>query len=67
MVDYGKMRYNLLTNAGDWFPGAKADQISQLDLRDCLSNSPHSDRIPALLAEAHELLAGTEVKRLSQQ
>jgi uncharacterized protein len=67
MIDYGKMRYNLLTNAGDWFPGAKADQISKLDLRACLAHSPHGDRIPALLAEAHELLAGTEVKRLSQQ
>jgi hypothetical protein len=67
MVDYGKMRYNLLTNAGDWFPGAKADRVSTLDLSACLAQSPHSDRIPALLTEAHQLLAGAEVKRLSQQ
>ncbi|MBI4784444.1 MAG: aldo/keto reductase [Oscillatoriophycideae cyanobacterium NC_groundwater_1537_Pr4_S-0.65um_50_18] len=67
MVGYGKMRYNLLTNAGDWFPGAKADQVSTLDLSACLAQSPHSDRIPALLTEAHQLLAGAEVKRLSQQ
>ncbi len=67
MVDYGKMRYNLLTNAGHWFPGAKADRATQLDLRRCLANSPHAAKIPALLAEAHQLLAGAEVKRLSQQ
>jgi len=67
MVDYGKMRYNLLTNGGTWFPGAKADQISTLDLRSCLARSPHVDRIPAVLAEAHDLLSGEEVKRLSQQ
>ena len=67
MVDYGKMRYNLLTNAGDWFPGAKADRVAQLDLRSCLANSPHAAKIPDLLAEAHQLLASAEVKRLSQQ
>lgn len=67
MIDYGKMRYNLLTNAGHWFPGAKADRAMQLDLRRCLANSPHAAKIPTLLAEAHQLLAGAEVKRLSQQ
>lgn len=67
MLDYCKMRYNLLTNAGHWFPGANAAQASQLDLRQCLSRSPHAERIPGLLAEAHQLLAGQNVKRLSQQ
>jgi uncharacterized protein len=67
MMDYGKMRYNLLTNAGNWFPGAKADRVAQSDLRSCLANSPHAAKIPDLLAEAHQLLADAEVKRLSQQ
>ncbi|BAZ29600.1 aldo/keto reductase [Cylindrospermum sp. NIES-4074] len=66
MVDYSKMRYNLLGNGGYWFPGNKADQLDQLDLRPCLVHSPHADKIPQMLAKAHQMLAGAEVKRLSQ-
>jgi uncharacterized protein len=66
MIDYGKMRYNLLGNGGHWFLGATADRVNQLDLRQCLAQSPHADKIPALLAETHQLLGGQEVKRLSQ-
>ncbi|TVQ42064.1 MAG: aldo/keto reductase [Gloeocapsa sp. DLM2.Bin57] len=66
LVDYGKMRYNLLGNASHWFPGAKANNIGQLDLTDCLSQSPHASKIPAILAQADQLLGGSSVKRLSQ-
>ncbi len=67
MVDYAKMRYNLLGNASHWFPGNKADRVRELDLRHCLRQSPHADKIPALLEDAHRLLGGQEVQRLSQQ
>jgi uncharacterized protein len=67
MIDYGKMRYNLLGNASHWFPGNKADKVGEFDLRECLGNSPHADKIPAYLEEVHGLLGGEEVKRLSQQ
>lgn len=67
MVDFAKIRYNMLTNAGHWFPGAKADQIDQLHLQSCLANSPHASKIPELLKEADRLLGGAAVKRLSQQ
>ncbi|MEM7554423.1 MAG: aldo/keto reductase [Cyanobacteria bacterium P01_A01_bin.84] len=66
MVEYAKMRYNLLGNGGHWFPGGKADRIKELNLQKCLSNSPHQDKIPSLLAEAHQMLGDAEVKRLSQ-
>ncbi|NHC33585.1 aldo/keto reductase [Scytonema millei] len=66
LTEYAKMRYNLLGNGGHWFPGNQAKQIERLDLRSCLANSPHADKIPAILAEAHKLLSGAEVKRLSQ-
>ncbi len=66
MWEYAKMRYNLLTNGGHWFPGGNAAQVKELDLRACLSRSPHSDTIPQILAETHSLLAGATVKRLSQ-
>ncbi len=67
MTDYAQMRYNMLGNASHWFPGNKADQTTQSALRACLSRSPFAEQIPALLAEAHDLLGGQSVKRLSQQ
>lgn len=67
MFDYAKMRYNLLGNGGHWFPGTQAEKVNQLDLQQCLANSPHADKIPALLEDAHQLFAGETVQRLSQQ
>jgi hypothetical protein len=66
MVEFGKMRYNLLGNAGHWFPGVNATTLGDHDLSECLANSPFRDKIPAVLAEAHALLAGEEVKRLGK-
>lgn len=66
LLDYAKMRYNLLGNASHWFPGNKAEEVDKLDLRQCLSRSPHADKIPRLLAQAHQMLAGEAVQRLSQ-
>ncbi|MDY6785232.1 MAG: aldo/keto reductase [Cyanobacteriota bacterium] len=70
MIDYGKSRYNLLGNGGHWFPGNKADKLKQVQLKlswkQCFEESPHADKIPGFLAEAHRLLGGGKVKRLSQ-
>ncbi len=58
MVEYAKGRYNLLDGASHWFPGSRADQVQELDLSYCLRHSPHADKIPALLEDAHRLLGG---------
>ncbi|WP_204106297.1 MULTISPECIES: aldo/keto reductase [Spirulina sp. CCY15215] len=67
LIEYGKMRYNLLGNGGHWFAGKKAQNIPQFDFTACLQNSPHRDKIPEFLAECDRLLGGEEIKRLSQQ
>lgn len=67
LIEYGKMRYNLLGNAAHWFPGNNASRVQEFDFSECLARSPHADKIPSLLLEAHELLSGEAVKRLSQQ
>jgi len=66
MIDFGKMRYNLLGNGGHWFPGNKADKLTEVDLSDCLKNSPFREVIPQYLAEAHRLFEGEQRKRLQQ-
>lgn len=66
MTEYGKMRYNLLGNGGDWFPGNNAAEVNNINLKDCLNQSPFADKIPELLAKTHHLLGGETVKRLSQ-
>lgn len=66
MVEYGKMRYNLLGNGGAWFPGNQAGTVEDGDLAACLAGSPHAAVIPRYLREAHTLLSGEEVKRLQR-
>lgn len=65
MVDFGRMRYNLLGNADHWFPGVNAADLGKHDLLPCLSASPFRERIIEALGEAHRMLAGEEKKRLS--
>jgi len=66
MVEFGKMRYNLLGNGDHWFPGNKAGNLAGLDFSRALGASPFAAQIPAALAEAHALLSGEEVKRLGK-
>jgi len=66
LVDYAKMRYNLLGNGGTWFAGLHAGNVANVDLAACLAQSPFAEQIPGWLTEAHELLYAAPEKRLSQ-
>jgi predicted aldo/keto reductase-like oxidoreductase len=66
LTDWGKMRYNLMGNAGHWFPGSNAAALDAETIRVACSRSPFADRIPQVLAEAHALLHDAPKKRLSE-
>jgi predicted aldo/keto reductase-like oxidoreductase len=67
LVDWGKMRYNLLNGAGGhWFPGRSAADFDGHSIQSAIAGHPYSDKIPAILREAHELLLDAPKKRLSQ-
>jgi predicted aldo/keto reductase-like oxidoreductase len=70
MIEYGKMRYNLLGNGGHWFSGLNAahlDTMTAERLHQAFKKSPFTDHIVGWLREANELLGGAEVKRLSRE
>ncbi len=66
LVDWGKMRYNLLGQGDHWFPGEHCGQLDKVDLGAVLKQSPFAARIPSVLREAHQLLFDEPKKRLSQ-
>ena len=68
MVEYAKMRYNLLGSGGDWFPGqnvAKLEGVSSDALTKTIARSPYAGQIRKFLDEAGQLMGGEQVKRLS--
>ncbi len=67
LLEYAKMRYNLLGNGGHWFPGQPASNFNQQQLWECLAESPHREKVLQILEEADWLLKGETVQRLSRQ
>lgn len=66
MVEFAKGRYNLLGNAGHWFPGHNAGELDHHDLRPAMANHAYPDRLLATLHEARALLHGEARKRLGK-
>jgi uncharacterized protein len=66
LVDWGRMRYNLLGQGDHWFPGENAATAGRRELHPVLDRSPFADRIPVILDEAHRLFIGPPQKRLSR-
>jgi len=66
LIEWGKMRYNLMGNAGHWFPGKSAAHLDSRKIRAALDGHPLAERIPAILSDAHALLYASPKKRLSE-
>jgi len=70
MLEYGQMRYNLLGNAADWFPGQNASPENLDKVRpqlvELFKKLPSGHLLMAAIEEAHELLYKAPEKRLSE-
>jgi len=66
MVEFAKMRYNLLGNADHWFPGNTAAELDVPALEKALQHSPFTSKVIDTLAEAHEAMVEAPVKRASE-
>ena len=55
MTAFGKMRYALLGEKNHWFPGVNAENIDDTALKECLRNSPFTDKIISVIKEAHQM------------
>ena len=66
LVDWGKMRYNLLGQADHWFPGENAGAFDLKAINQAVQKSPFAQKVAQILQESHEMMFDAPKKRLSQ-
>lgn len=66
LIKWGRMRYNLMGNAGHWFPGANASEADVATIKRALSSYRFINRVGEILEDAHKLLHDAPKKRLSE-
>lgn len=66
LVEYGRMRYNLLGQGGHWFPGQSLGSLTADDLRPALRQCPDPEEALRRLLAARDLFAGEKMQRLSR-
>ena len=66
MKEYGKMRYNLLGNAGHWFPGFPFQKEWGPEIKTFLSAFPEGNLLYDATVKASKWFKGNVQKRLSQ-
>ena len=66
LVDYARMRYNLLGQGGHWFPGQPLGLLTAEQIRPFLARCPNPEETLRRLLAARDLLAGKKVERLSR-
>jgi len=66
LVEYARMRYNLLGQGGHWFPGQPLGSLTSEQIRPFLSRCLDPELTLTRLLAARDLLAGEQVQRLSR-
>jgi predicted aldo/keto reductase-like oxidoreductase len=66
LVEYARMRYNLLGQGGHWFPGQPLGSLTSEQILPFLSRCLDPELTLTRLLAARDLLAGEQVQRLSR-
>ena len=66
LVEYARMRYNLLGQGGHWFPGQSLGSLTPQEIRPFLARCHDPESTLTRLLAARDLLAGEQVQRLSR-
>ena len=66
LVEYARMRYNLLGQGGHWFPGRPMGNLTPEEILPALVRCPNPQKTLSHLLAARDLLQGEKVERLSK-
>ena len=66
LVEYARMRYNLLGQGGHWFPGQSLGSLTPQEIRPFLTRCHDPELTLTRLLAARDLLAGEQLQRLSR-